>query len=157
MTDEKTDKEASSKFERSFWHTISLASPGKRFWGRLVVGILFTLPLVAYFASSMLMNVISTINMAKLEDPALAANLIHQLRSIGFLFLGVIIMLCLLGIYFVFFVSVQVYGPQVALVQFIRQLKDGNYQPFRALRKDDQLKDIWGALQELAEALRKKS
>ena len=145
-----------SKFERSFWNTISLASPGKRVWGRLVVAVLFTLPFVAYFASSMLMNVINTINMLKLEDPTIAPTLTYQLRSIGFLFLGVIIMLCLLGIYFVFFVSVRVYGPQTALVRFIEQLKSGNYQPFRELRKDDQLKDIWQGLQDLAETLRRK-
>ena len=151
-----SDLDQPKKFERSFWHTISLASPGKRFWGRLIVAILFTLPIVAYFASSMLMNVMNTINMLKLEDPALASNLIYQLRSIGFLFLGVIIMLCLLGIYFVFFVSVQVYGPQVALILFITQLKNGDYRPFRALRKDDQLKEIWGALQDLADEMRRK-
>jgi hypothetical protein len=50
-----------------------------------------------------------------------------------------------------------VYGPQVALLRFIDQLKSGNYESYRRLRRDDQLKEIWQGLQDLAEELRRKS
>ena len=144
------------KFNRSYWDAISGASPIRKFWGRLVVVILFALPLIAYSATSMLTHVIGTLGMVKLEDPALASSLIYQLQSVGVLFLAVIITLCVLGMYFVFFVSVRVYGPQVALVQFIKQIQAGNFTAFRELRKDDQLQETWHALQDLATSLRDK-
>jgi hypothetical protein len=151
-----SDKANASKSNRSYWDAISGASPIRKFWGRLVVVILFALPVIAYAATSMLAHVIRTLGMIKLEDPALASSLIYQLQSVGVLFLAVIIALCLLGMYFVFFVSVRVYGPQVALVQFIKQIQQGNFTPFRELRKDDQLKETWTALQDLATSLREK-
>ena len=114
------------------------------------------MPFVAYVATTMLLDVIHVLGMVKLEDPALGSNLVYQLQWVGLLFLLNIVMLCALGLYFVFFVSIRVYGPQVALVQFIGQLKAGNYKPFRELRKDDQLKETWSALQELATVLREK-
>ena len=144
------------KFKRSYWHAISGASPISKFWGRLVVVILFSLPLVALAATSLLLHVIRILGMVKFEDPALVNNLIWQLQLTGAWFLVVIIALSVVGMYFVFFVSVRVYGPQVALVQFIKQIQAGNFTPFRELRKDDQLQETWVALQDLATSLRDK-
>ena len=157
MSTQKPATTKPKKFVRSYWYAVSTASPIRRLWGRLVLVVLFVMPFVAYVATTMLLSVIRTLGMVKLEDPSLASNLIYQLQWVGLLFLLNIIMLCALGLYFVFFVSVRVYGPQVALVQFISQLKAGNYQPFRELRKDDQLKETWSALQELATTLRDKA
>ena len=144
------------KFGRSYWYAVSTASPMRKLWGRLIVAILFVMPFVAYAATTILMSVMRVIGMLKMEDPAVASNLLYQLQWVGVLFLSVIVALCALGLYFAFFVSVRVYGPQVALVQFIAQLKKGDYRPFRELRKDDQLKETWTALQDLATVLRDK-
>lgn len=136
---------------RSLLQTMNV--PGRLFWGRLIIGGLFVLPIVAGYATSLLYTVMQQIGALELKDPATAELLVHELRSVGFLFLSVIILLCFLSIFFVFFLSVRIYGPQVALLRFIEQLKAGNYQPYRRLRKEDQLKEIWQGLQELAENL----
>lgn len=142
---------------RSLWQTFMQAGQGRAFWGRIVVVILFLLPVVAAFTTNMLWGVMTEISHLKFEDMNAASQIVYELRSIGFLFLSVILMLCLLAIYFVFFLTVRVYGPQVALLRFIDQLKSGNYAPYRNLRRDDQLKEIWQALQELAGELQRKS
>ena len=131
----------------------TLNGAGRQFWGRVIVAGLFVLPLVAAYAGHLLYTIMTEIAGLKLEELATAQHIVSELRSVGFLFLSVIILLCLLSIFFVFFLSVRVYGPQVALLRFIDQLKSGNYQPYRKLRKDDQLKEIWQGLQELAESL----
>ncbi|MBX3020211.1 MAG: hypothetical protein KF799_00920 [Bdellovibrionales bacterium] len=128
---------------------------GRQFWGQLAVAILFLLPVVGVYAGHLLYKVMGEI-MALPIDAAAAEHVVHELRSVGFLFLSVIILLCLLGIYFIIFLSVRVYGPQVALLRFIEQMKQGNYTPYRNLRKDDQLKEIWQALQELAASLKRR-
>lgn len=140
-----------SSQRRSLLQTLNGA--GRQFWGRLIVAALFVLPLVAAYAGHLLYSVMQHVTELKVEDAAAAQMVVHELRSVGFLFLSVIILLCLLSIFFVFFLSVRVYGPQVALLRFIDQLKAGNYQPYRKLRKDDQLKELWQGLQELAETL----
>lgn len=134
----------------------ALSTAGRQFWGRVIVVILFLLPVVAIFAGHLLYSVMEEVAALKVEDPNLTANIIHELRSVGFLFLSVIILLSLLGVYFLFFLSVRVYGPQVALLRFIEQLKSGNYSPYRTLRRDDQLKEIWQGLQDLASSLHRK-
>lgn len=142
-----------SNRRQSFLQTLSGA--GREFWGRVIVAGLFILPLVAVYAGHLLYTIMGEV--AALEiPPEMSAHLVHSLRSVGFLFLSVIILLCLLGIYFIFFLSVRVYGPQVALLRFIEQLKAGNYDKYRSLRRDDQLKEIWQALQDLAATLKNK-
>lgn len=141
---------------RSYWQGLNHTGRTRAFWGKLVILGLFFLPVVAAFSARMLWEVMAEISHLHFDDPAMAAHLIGELRSVGFLFLSVIILLCLLSIYFVFFLSVRVYGPQVALLRFIEQIKSGNYAPYRRLRKDDQLKEIWQGLQDLAAELSRK-
>jgi hypothetical protein len=50
-------------------------------------------------------------------------------------------------------VAVRIYGPQVAILRFIEQMRHGDYSPYRELRRDDQLKEIWQGLQDLAAEL----
>jgi uncharacterized membrane protein YqiK len=134
----------------------ALSGAGRQFWGRLIVAVLFLLPLIAVFAGQLLYTAMTELQALQVSDPNITEHLVHELRSVGFLFLSVIILLCILGIYFIFFLSVRVYGPQVALVRFIDQLKAGNYSPYRSLRRDDQLKEIWKGLQDLAADLKRK-
>lgn len=140
---------------RSYWQTLNHTGRTRAFWGRLVVVCLFFLPVVAAFSAQLLWQIMAEISHLHFDDPAMAAHLVGELRSIGFLFLSVIILLCLLSIYFVFFLAVRIFGPQVALLRFIDQIKAGDYTPFRKLRKEDQLKEIWQALQDLASELKR--
>jgi hypothetical protein len=151
-----SDTVASTPQRRSYWQSLAGAGPSRRFWGRLVVAVLFILPLVAMYAGHLLYRVMGEIPALKAADPIAASSIIYELRSVGFLFLSVIILLCLIGIYFVFFLTVRVFGPQVALLRFIEQLRAGNYEPYRSLRRDDQLKEIWEALQGLAADLKRR-
>lgn len=139
---------------RSLLQAMSLNN--RQVWVRAIVCALFILPVVAVFAGHLLYQVMEELQALKTDDTAAVAQVVHELRSVGFLFMGIIVLLCLLGIYSLFFVTVQVFGPQVALLRFIDQMKTGNYEPFRALRKNDQLKDIWLGLQELAATLKKR-
>lgn len=134
-----------------------LNGAGRVFWGHFAIWVLFALPIVAVYSGHLLYTVMGEVASAQGIDPAVAEHLVHELRSVGFLFLSVIILLCLLGIYFIFFLSVRIYGPQVALLRFIEQLKAGDYSPYRKLRKDDQLKEIWQGLQELAAVLKRRN
>lgn len=129
---------------------------GRHFWGHFAIWVLFALPLVAVYSGHLLYTVMGEVAGLQGVDAVMTEHLIHELRSVGFLFLSVIILLCLLGIYFIFFLSVRVYGPQVALLRFIDQLKNGDYSPYRNLRKEDQLKEIWQGLQELAAVLKRR-
>src|SRR4051812_1370570 len=106
----------SSETRRSYWQSVTASSNSRAFWGKIIVVVLFLLPVVAAFTCQMLWNIMEEISHLHFEDPSTAAHLISELRSIGFLFLSVIILLCLLAIYFVFFLSVRVFGPQVALL-----------------------------------------
>lgn len=53
--------------------------------------------------------------------------------------------------------SHRVSGPMIAITEFIRQLKKGNYSYRRELRKGDELSPIMNGLQELAAELDKPS
>jgi hypothetical protein len=142
---------------RSYWQMLNLSGRNRAFWGKLIILGLFLMPIVAGFACQMLWQVMSEISHLHFDDPTMADHLVGELRSVGFLFLSVIILLCLLSVYFVFFLSVRVFGPQVALLRFIEQIKSGNYTPYRKLRKEDQLKEIWQGLQDLAAELKRRS
>ncbi|NJL25251.1 MAG: hypothetical protein HC902_08770 [Calothrix sp. SM1_5_4] len=139
---------------RSYWHSITTTGPGKQWAGRLILISLFLLPLMAFLAIKLLFDSVDMVT--SMTDSEGATLLIHQLRTVGFLFLSVILMLCLLAAYFLFFISVRIFGPQVAVLRFIEQLRSGNYEAFRPLRKDDELKEIMDALQKLAADLRER-
>lgn len=139
--------------QRSYWQSLAHVSSAKRLWGRLLVAMLFVVPGTCAYAGYLMFDVIDRLN--ALSVPAeVALSLTYELRAIGFLFFSSVLMLCLVSIYMIFFISVRVFGPQVAIIRFINQMKAGNFAPYRKLRKDDQLKEIWEALQGLAEHLR---
>jgi len=154
MSEAETSSEQPIVYKRSFWHSLAHVSTAQRFWGRVALLGLFAVPGMCIFAANLLLEVISQIETIQSYDADLSQRIIYELRSVGFLFFSIVILLCLVCIYLIFFVSIRVYGPQVALLRFINQLKAGNYEPFRKLRKDDELKEIWQALQDLAAQLR---
>ena len=71
-----------------------------------------------------------------------------QMTFIGF---GVFI---LLSFIFALLVGHRIAGPHLAILAFIDELKNGNYEYKRELRSHDELKEIMTALQELAPILK---
>ncbi len=55
---------------------------------------------------------------------------------------------------FALILSHRIAGPVVGITAFIDQLKKGNYDYSRSLRPKDELKQVMGALQELASSLK---
>lgn len=75
---------------------------------------------------------------------------VAQLSFIGFA--GFVVYACAIGL----LMSHRVAGPMVAIIASINELKKGNYNYARELRKRDELKPIQESLQELAVKLRNK-
>ena len=50
----------------------------------------------------------------------------------------------------------RVAGPQIAIVAYIKELKNGNYESNRSLRRHDELTEIMDALKDLAGMLKEK-
>ena len=141
---------------RRFTRYFALAERKRAVQGKLVLALLVAVPLVALFATHMLVNTIH--NLVAL-DPSFADRvqpIVMDLTTIAFLFIAIIVLLCAITIYFVFFVGVRVFGPQIALVNFIKRMQTGDYREFRKLRDGDELGEIWTELQILAKGLNQK-
>lgn len=134
---------------RSLRSNFALAK-GRDLRGKLILGVLFAMPAFAIYATNLLMAAIHNLVELNAQSIDKVQPVVTDLTTVAFLFIAIILLLCLIAIYFVFFLSVRVFGPQVALLNFIDQLKAGDYRPYRKLRKDDELQEIWQALQDLA-------
>ena len=138
---------------RSLTQNFAMANGERAIKAKLIIAILFAMPVVAIFATQLLLATIHTLVALNPENVERIQPIVTDLTTVAFLFIAIIILLCLITIYFVFFLSVRVFGPQVALLNFIKQMQGGDYRPYRKLRKDDELQEIWTHLQELARRL----
>ncbi|NJL24339.1 MAG: hypothetical protein HC902_03620 [Calothrix sp. SM1_5_4] len=111
------------------------------------------LAILMYYATKTL----SEINFIVMNHPdtSLAAALQDHLYTAAILFF-----LCFLGflistVAYITLLGHRVGGPIVAICAYIRELKKGNYDAKRTLRKNDELVPIMIELQELAQILKK--
>ncbi len=70
--------------------------------------------------------------------------------------LGGFVLFVLFACWVALIMNKRVAGPTVALVAYIEQMRNGNYDYERALRKNDELKPIHEALQDLNSALKRR-
>jgi signal transduction histidine kinase len=116
--------------------------------GGAFLGILF-----AYAAK--LMNEVNLV-VATIPDAALAASLQDRLMTVAILFFVCFVSFILCTVFYIVVLSHRVGGPIVAIVHFINELKKGNYDVKRNLRKNDELVPVMFELQELAKILKGK-
>ena len=73
-----------------------------------------------------------------------------------FMMAGVFVVLSLATIAVSIWLTHRVYGPQVALQRFVKEVRSGNYSARIFLRKSDEFHDLADALNTMAEALDKR-
>lgn len=119
----------------------------------LAGGVAFLGILMAYAS-----KILSEVNMvvATIPDAALAASLQDRLMTVAILFFVCFLSFLLCTVFYMVVLSHRVGGPIVAIVHFINELKKGNYDVKRNLRKNDELVPIMLELQDLAKILKEK-
>lgn len=116
-------------------------------------GVAFLGILLAY-ASKLL----SEVNMivAAIPDASLSGVLQDRIFMIAMLFFVSFLAFVLSAVFYMIVLGQRVGGPIVAICAVIEELKNGNYEPKRNLRKNDELVPIMDSLKELGAVLKEK-
>lgn len=104
-------------------------------------------------------KVMSEVNLslAGLGDLALAAAIQDRLFVVAVLFFVSFLTFVSCTAFFMIVIGQRVFGPARALTAYIREMRSGNFDPPRPLRKNDELVEIHEELARLAEVLRAKT
>ncbi len=116
-------------------------------------GIAFLGILLAY-ASRLLSEV--NVVIGTIPDANLAAALQDRLFLVAMIFFVSFLAFISTTVFYMIVIGQRIGGPVIAICAFIEELKKGNYEYKRQLRKDDELFPIMEDLQELAQVLKDK-
>ena len=116
-------------------------------------GVAFLGILLAY--ASRLLSEANTI-VAAIPDAGLSATLQDRLFTIAMLFFVSFLAFVISAVFYMIVLGQRVGGPVIAICAYIEELKKGNYDAKRNLRKNDELVPIMENLKELAEILKNK-
>ncbi len=98
-------------------------------------------------------SAVSTLT-AAITTPELAASLHDQILTAFLLFFVCFLAFILAASFYILVLSHRVGGPIVAIVHYINELKRGNFEARRELRKNDELMPIMDELKDLAQVLK---
>ena len=116
-------------------------------------GIAFLGILLAY-ASRLLSEV--NVVIGTIPDANLAAALQDRLFLVAMIFFVSFLAFISTTVFYMIVIGQRIGGPVIAICAFIEELKKGNYEYKRQLRKDDELFPIMEDLQALAQVLKDK-
>jgi signal transduction histidine kinase len=141
-----------SQNNRSLSNYISAARRINGYYLQVIGGGLAAMTGLLVYSAHVMNDIV--LNMSHDVPPPLLGYLQQRLESVTILFM-LIFGLCVCGMILALVVIGQrVGGPTVAIVAYIREMRAGNYDYKRALRKGDELGEIMDELKELARELK---
>lgn len=126
----------------------------KSYYLHLFAGGVAFLGILMAFAMQLLARV--KVGLESLPDVELSASLTNDISAIAILFLISFLAFLCCTVFYMIVLGHRVGGPVIAICRYIQDLKEGNYNSTRSLRKNDELVPIMTELHELAEVLKKK-
>jgi HAMP domain-containing protein len=115
----------------------------------LSIGILVTALLLAYLVT----KVSQTVDLLEPSHPSAALIVTDSLSPVLNLLIAGQALLWIFCLLVGVLVSHKIYGPLVPMLRHVRNLQEGSYSSRVKLREGDELEDLAGALNELAEKL----
>lgn len=128
------------------------AGLSKGYYVHVLLGGIAFLGILAAYASKILSEV--NLIVATIPDADLATLLQERLMTVSVLFFVCFLAFLLCTVLYIIMLSHRVGGPIVAIVHYINELKKGNYDAQRQLRKNDELLPIMLELQDFARILK---
>lgn len=138
--------------QRKAINYVLTAGLSKGYYVHVLLGGIAFLGILAAYASKILNEV--NLIVATIPDADLAALLQERLLTVTTLFFVCFLAFLLCTVFYIIVLSHRVGGPIVAIVHYINELKKGNYDAQRQLRKNDELLPIMLELQDLAKILK---
>jgi len=143
------------KDQRRNWFTILFGTRPNR-WGRLLILFFIVIAVQALICLDVFHNTIKQIDLLDSPRPDAAVEIMHNLNNLGWFFVVTIVALCAVCMYLIYHITVNVLGAKMAILAYVDQLKQGNYDKFRALRGDDDFKDLLMSLEDLGAQLKER-
>lgn len=94
--------------------------------------------------------------LANITDPEIKMNLASLIQGINMQSLFAFLTTVAFAIFFAIFMSHRIAGAAYAIEKYIKEIKNGDYDEKRKLRKNDDLQALMTELNELAKVLNKK-
>ena len=126
----------------------------RSYYLHLFAGGVAFLGILMVYAVQLLARV--NVTLESLPDPDLSAALTSDISAITILFFVSFLGFLCCTVFYMIVLGHRVGGAGIAIERYIQQLKAGNYDTKRSLRKNDELGNIMNELHELAEILKKK-
>jgi signal transduction histidine kinase len=141
---------------RRSWFSLLFGTKPNRF-GRLLILFFIVVAAQAMVCLQIFHNTIKQIQLLDTPKPDAAVDIMVQLTDLGWFFALTIVALCVVCMYLIYHITVNVMGAKLAILKYIEQLKSGNYESFRSLRGDDEFKDVLSSLEDLAARLKRET
>lgn len=145
---------SSPRDQRKFSNFLKTAGLSKSYYLHVFAGGVAFFGILMIYVSRLLSEVNQSV--AGLPDSDLAALLQDRLFMVAVLIFICFISFLTCTVFYMVILGQRVGGPVVAICSYIRELKAGNFEAKRTLRKNDELTPILKELQELAEVLKAK-
>lgn len=146
---------AASKDQRKIANYIKTAGLSKGYYLHIFAGGVACIGILMAYCSRLL----SDVHMAALSIPDVQTSNLLQDRifTVAILFFLSFAGFLACTVFYLVVLGQRVGGPVIAICSYIQELKKGNYDVKRTLRKNDELGAIMNELQSLAETLKEKS
>lgn len=142
------------KEQRKLGNYIKTAGLSKGYYLHVFAGGVAFLGILMAYASRLLSEVNAVV--ANIPDATVSASLQDRIMMVAILFFMSFMAFVTCTVFYMIVLGQRVGGPVVAICAYINELKRGNYDAKRSLRKNDELVPIMLELQDLAKILKDK-
>ncbi len=143
-----------AKDQRKFSNYLKVSGLSKSYYLHMFAGGVAFLGIVMVYVSRLLNEVQAVV--ATLPDLEMVNGIQDRLLTVGVLFFLCFTAFMVSTVFYMIVLGQRVGGPVLAICSYIQELKKGNYDIQRSLRKNDELGAIMKELRELAEILKQK-
>jgi signal transduction histidine kinase len=143
------------KDQRTVVNYLKTAGLSKGYYLYVFAGGVAFLGILMFYASRLLSEV--NIVLANMPDAGLSAALQDRIYTVAILFFICFMAFLTITVFYMIVLGQRVGGPIIAICAYINELKKGNYDAKRSLRKKDELTPIMLELEDLAATLRAKT
>lgn len=109
---------------------------------------------VLYYLLQVLRDITEKVGFVAVNDQLAAEYIYESINHVLIILTLSFAVYFLLSVLFVLYIEQKVGGPTVAILEYISQLKQGNYEYKRTLRSGDELEGIMDALKDLQDHLK---
>jgi len=143
------------KDQRKLKNYFKTAGLSRGYYLHIFAGGVAFLGILLIYASQLLSEAQALIS--TIPDAEISSSIEVRLFTVAILFFVCFLAFVICAVFYMIVLGQRVGGPVIAICSYIQELKAGNYDAQRALRKNDELVPILSELQELALVLKQKS